>query len=756
MTKLSHEVLLALAYVSQISDPDLIRLRFIESLNGLGTAFTFRFAERSPPGLPENVVFPITTLRSFFGYALMEEGPETTEAERSVFRTAFHFLAVLLENRMQARALQSRNESLLKEVNQEKSLVHAVLETLPVGVWVTDAHGKILMGNTAGETIWGGIRYVGMERYGEYKARWTVTGKRVEPEAWAVVRALATGETVIHQEPIRIECFDGTEKTILNSAAPILDDERKVLGAIVINQDITDLKRTEEALRQSEEQYRKVFEEHSAVKVLVDPETGNIIEANRAAVHFYGWPYERLKAMKNQEISTLSPEDIGREIEKILAGSQTRFEYRHRLADGSIRDVEVYSSKIEAKGRALIHSIIHDITDRKQAEQERTKLQEQLNQAQKMESVGRLAGGVAHDFNNMLGVILGHMEIAVEAVDPSQPIYSALREVQKAAERSVDLTRQLLAFARQQTISPRALDVNEIVGGMLKMLQRIIGEDIRLVWLPGIDLWPVKIDPSQIDQILVNLCVNARDAISGVGTLTIETGNASFDETYCSDHLGCIPGDYVLLVVSDDGCGMDKHVLSKIFEPFFTTKALGQGTGLGMATVYGIVKQNDGFLNVYSEPGTGTTFRIYLRRHAGKAEQRQKEDVRIPIAGGRETILVVEDEPALLDLARCILEQQGYEVLTAGTPREAIRIAEQFAREIHLLITDVVMPEMNGRDLTRNLLPLYPNLKSLFMSGYTANVIAHHGILDEGVHFIQKPFSRNDITGKVRVVLSET
>ena len=330
----------------------------------------------------------------------------------------------------------------------------------------------------------------------------------------------------------------------------------------------------------------------------------------------------------------------------------------------------------------------------------------------------------------------------------------SLQEIRKAAQRSADLTRQLLAFARRQTIAPKVLDLNETVEGMLKMLRRLIGEDIDLAWLPAADLWPVKMDPAQIDQILANLCVNARDAIGGVGKLTIETGNAVFDEAYCADHPGFVPGEYVRLAVSDNGCGMDKETLAQIFEPFFTTKGVGEGTGLGLATVYGIVKQNDGFINVYSEPGQGTTFTIYLPRHAGQADAAAdgKRGGTAPEFAGRRCCWWRTSRRSW-PLPGRVLERLGYTVLAASTPGEAIRLAEAHAGEIHLLMTDVVMPEMNGRDLARRLLSLRPRLKCLFMSGYTADVIAHHGVLDEGVHFIQKPFSVEDLAAKVRDAL---
>ena len=332
-------------------------------------------------------------------------------------------------------------------------------------------------------------------------------------------------------------------------------------------------------------------------------------------------------------------------------------------------------------------------------------------------------------------------------------IYSNISEIRAAANRSADLTRQLLAFARKQTVSPKLLDLNETVEGMLKMLRRLIGEDIDLVWLPQKGGCQVKMDPSQLDQILANLCVNARDAISGSGKVFIRTGTAVFDETYCASYIGAAPGYYALLSVSDDGCGMSKETLDKLFEPFFTTKELGKGTGLGLATVYGIVKQNNGFIAVESESGHGSTFNIYLPLQAPNADQIREESSPAPIAMGHETILLVEDEPMILNMTRDILDSFGYRVLTASLPDEAIRIANDKAGKIHLLLTDVVMPKMNGRELAEKLVFLSPGIKCLFMSGYTSDVIATHGILDKRINFIQKPFLPADLATKVREVL---
>ena len=407
----------------------------------------------------------------------------------------------------------------------------------------------------------------------------------------------------------------------------------------------------------------------------------------------------------------------------------------------------------EFDGRPHLVGLGIDITPRRQAEEEREKLQEQLVQAQKMELVGRLAGGVAHDFNNMLGVIIGHAELAMEQVGPDEPLRTNLEEIDKAAQRSTDLTRQLLAFARKQTVSPEVLDLNELVPGTLRMMQRLIGEDIDLVWSPGSELWPLRVDPSQIDQILANLCVNARDAITGVGKVTIETKNATINEAYCASHAGFSPGQYVELSVSDSGCGMPKEVLDHLFEPFFTTKGVGKGTGLGLATTYGIIRQNQGFVKVYSEVGSGTTFRIFLPRHRGSPGEKPRMSSEEALQGGDETILLVEDEAANRRLGARMLEQLGYRVLVAGTPSRAMQLAEENAGEIDLLLTDVVMPEMNGRELAEQLRGRYPQLMLLFMSGYTANVIAEHGVLEEGVHFLQKPFSTMTLAAGVRAAL---
>jgi PAS domain S-box-containing protein len=386
---------------------------------------------------------------------------------------------------------------------------------------------------------------------------------------------------------------------------------------------------------------------------------------------------------------------------------------------------------------------------------EQLHLQGQLEQAQRMESVGRLAGGVAHDYNNVLSVILGYTELAMKKMDTGSPVYGDLVEVLKAANRSADITRRLLAFARKQTIMPKILDLNETIESMLKMLRRLIGEDIDLEWLPGSKLWRVKMDPSQLNQILANLAINSRDAITDVGKITIKTANILIDQKYRASHQELSMGEFVRLAFSDDGCGMDDETVAQIFEPFFTTKGVGEGTGLGLSTVYGIVKQNDGFIYADSAPGKGTTFTIYLKREPGQVRSETEEGETRPPAGNGETVLVVEDDAAILTMADKFLKMLGYQVFLAQNPEKARGLSTQYEGTIHLLITDVVLPGMNGKELADEILRQRPDTKCLFMSGYTANAIAHRGVLDEGVRFIQKPFTLKDFAVKVKGVLEE-
>jgi PAS domain S-box-containing protein len=641
---------------------------------------------------------------------------------------------------------RKRTEESLWE-SEEKYRV--LFNTFPLGITISDPTGKIVESNArAAELL--GIPKDEQEMLRINGNQWRIIrpdGTPMPTEEYASTRALKENRLVENVEMV-IKKPDGTITWINVTAAPLLLEN---FGVVITYNDIT-------AHRKAEQDYQTLFREMLdgfALHEIVCDASGKPVDYRFLT---FNPAFERMTGLTAQDT-------LGKTVLEVMPGTEQHWieTYGNVALTGEPAFFENYTAEIEKHFEVTAFRpapnqfacIISDITVRKLDESEKEKLQAQLNQAQKMESVGRLAGGVAHDFNNMLGVILGHTEMALDDVDPAQPLFDDLLEIRKAAERSADLTRQLLTFARKQTVSPKVIDLNETVEGMLKMLRRLIGEDIDLLWKPGRNLRPVKVDPSQIDQLLANLCVNARDAITGVGKITIETGVASIDEAYCADHPGFSPGEFLLLAVSDNGCGMGPDTLSHLFEPFFTTKEMGKGTGLGLASVYGMVKQNNGFINVYSEPGQGTTFRIYLPLFTAESALLTKKEQSRQAERGHETIMLVEDEPSILKMATMMLEKLGYTVLATSNPGEAIRLANEHSGQIDMLMTDVVMPGMNGRDLASNLLTFYPDLKRLFMSGYTANVIAHHGVLDEGVHFIQKPFSRKDLAAKVRQVLGQ-
>lgn len=637
------------------------------------------------------------------------------------------------------------------ELRKSQNYLQRIFDVLPVGLWFADKNGTLLRGNPKGIEIWGAEPRVPIAKYGVFKARRLPSGQEIAPDDWALAHTIKQGTTTVN-EMLEIEAFDGKIKTILNYTTPVLDEHGAIEGAIVVNLDITELHRAQQQLVESEMKFRN-YVENAPDGIFVADEQGNFLEANQAAIRLT--QYSREALLKMNLIDLVPPEmyDQAREhFGNVLAHDHSIGEVPYRPQNGEIRWWRVNAVKI-SENRFL--GFANDITDRINAEEERNRLQDQLIQSQKLDAIGRLAGGVAHDFNNMLQAILGNADMALFEISPESPCYDNLLEIKKAASRSADLTHQLLAFARRQTVTPKVINLNDTVSGMLKMLRRLIGEDIDLVWRPGADLWNVKMDPSQIDQILANLAVNARDAISGVGKVTIETRNTVVDHTHSAEHLDFRPGEYVLLAISDTGCGMDKETVAEVFEPFFTTKKLGKGTGLGLATVYGIIKQNHGQINVYSEPGKGTIFKIYLPRFSEEAsEPAALPAVQSTEHSGKETVLLVEDEKSILNMGKRLLKRLGYVVLIANTPAEAIEIARRSTETIHLLITDVIMPGMNGRELSRQLEKYKPGIKCLFMSGYTANVIAHHGVLEEGVHFLQKPFSLNELSIRVREALN--
>ncbi|MBI4774164.1 MAG: response regulator [Deltaproteobacteria bacterium] len=652
--------------------------------------------------------------------------------------------AALEKKRLQLAEREAQDE--LKRTTQEW---RATFDAVRDGVALLDVDRKILRCNNAFREIVGKPLD---DIIGQAVHR-VVHGFDQPPTQCPALRASRSLRRETWQIPVNDRWLDLV-------ADPILGEDGRLTGIVHIVADITERKQAEEALRESEEKYRLLFESsHDPIMTLAPP-SWKYTSGNASAIRLFRacdendfisrapWEY----SPERQADGILSYEKAGEMIDTAMRDGSHFFEWRHKRLDGEEFPATVLLTRFELNGRTLLQATVRDISESMRLEAEREKLRDQLLHAQKMESIGRLAGGVAHDLNNLLSPILGYSEMLLEDLGKHDVRRESVGEILRAGIRARDLVRQLLAFSRKQTLEFKSVNINQTIEGFEKLLRRTIPEDIGIQVISSPEIPAVMADVGQIEQVIMNLAVNAADAMPGGGKLTIETAVTDLDEAYAATHPDVEPGRYVRLAFSDTGCGMDAETRRRIFEPFFSTKG-ERGTGLGLATVYGIVKQHGGNIWIYSEPGNGTTFKIYLpvAEKADIGESTGKKtttDLR-----GSETVLLVEDEEQVRVLANAILTRQGYAVLVAKHSAEALLVLEGHNGAVNLLLTDVVMPGMNGRELYNRCVEKHPDLKVLYMSGYTDNVIAHRGVLEEGVHFIQKPFSVQTLASKVREAL---
>jgi PAS domain S-box-containing protein len=556
-----------------------------------------------------------------------------------------------------------------------------------------------------------------------------------------------TGPGLFDVEP-RIIRRDGKIRWLTTRSQTFFEGEgaeRRPVRTVGAVQDVTDQREAEEALRL----FRRAADLATDAIYWLDSD-GALVYVNEAACRSLGYTREELLRLTVWDVDPVHSreewERSWRNLEEQRDPNATPLRTMHRRRDGTLFPVEVQAQHLELSDGAIKVAYVREIT-------ERDRLEAQLRQAQKMESVGRLAGGVAHDFNNLLTAISGNVELALLDLRPTDPLYELLIEVHRAADSAANLTRQLLAFSRKQVIDPRVVNLNGIVDELQKMLKRLMREDVDVHVRLDPGLWQTKVDRGQLEQVLVNLAVNARDAMPHGGTLTLETGNATLDEAYTRTRSYVIPGEYVMLAVTDTGTGMDEQAKAHLFEPFFTTKEHGKGTGLGLAMVYGAVKQNRGSIEVESEPGRGTTFRIYLPRVVAAPDPLPVPSPTMRLPGGTETILLVEDEEKVRAVAVGLLRRLGYTVIASSCATEALSAVRELTGPLHLLVTDVVLPGMNGRILAQQVEALRPGTKVLYTSGYSEDVVIHHGVLDPGIEFVPKPYSIDLLARRVREVL---
>jgi two-component system cell cycle sensor histidine kinase/response regulator CckA len=653
-------------------------------------------------------------------------------------------VVLLFGTAVQVRRLIAKLQLAQAQEYNRRAALGATLQSIGDAVIATDGAGIITFINPVAEhlTSWPANQAVGQPLASVFRI---ISESTREPVDHPVAKVLRDGAIIGLANHTLLITREGRELPIDDSGAPIRDQSGTITGVILVFRDVTMRREAQRAIENSERRYRLLFESNPHPMWVYDQESLRFLAVNRAAVQRYGYEEEEFLGMTLRDIRPA--EDIPKLLEatKVPATRlHTEGPWRHRKKDGSVITVEITEHPIVFDGRDACIVLANDITERK-------RMEEQLHQAQRLDSIGRLAGGIAHDFNNLLTVINGYSEMLLTDTPPGDTKRDTLVEIRSAGDRAASLTQQLLAFSRRQMIQPTVLSVNEVVSEIEKMLRRLIGENINLVTKLAPDLGNITADTGQLQQVIMNLVVNARDAMPKGGMLLIETANVDFNESYVAAHAETQPGPHVMLAVTDTGIGMSEEIKARLFEPFFTTKAKGSGTGLGLATAYGMVKQSGGWIWVYTEPGRGTTFKVYYPRSFASPEA--SAPVRQRHTLGNETILVVEDQAEVRNFAVAVLAKYGYRVHAAGSGEEALTFSRQFQATIHLLLTDVIMPGLTGRELADELIKERPGIRVLFMSGYTENVIAHASVLGADIEYLQKPFTPELLAAKVRELL---
>jgi two-component system cell cycle sensor histidine kinase/response regulator CckA len=652
---------------------------------------------------------------------------------------------------------KTATQAILRDITDRRRAEHALreseeryrllFENNPQPMWVFDNETLAFLA----------VNEAACQHYGYTRKEFlamTIRDLRPAEDVPALLQTLGSQSDEFHKAGAWRHCKkDGTEIAVEIASHPLLFTGRP--AQLILATDVTERMRAEEALRQSEQRYRDIFD-FATVGIYQSRPDGSLITVNAPLAEILD--YDSPEDLLRHNLSEIYSDPAQRRA--LIAqyeptAKSHRLEVQWKRKDGTPIWLELDARAVRnADGTTrYFEGFVHDISERKTSEEEKKRLQEQLVQAQKMEAVGQLAGGIAHDFNNLLTAITGYSELLLGELPPEDLRRSHAEEIRKAGERAASLTQQLLAFSRRQVLEPKVLDVNIVVSDIERMLRRLIGEHIELKTRKAPDLWKVKADPGQLEQAILNMVLNARDAMPNGGTLAITTSNADLDENFARTHVPTQPGSYVMVAVSDTGVGISDEVKARLFEPFFTTKERGKGTGLGLSTTYGIVKQSGGYLWCDSEVGRGTTFQVFLPRVEEPVSEVVERKASPPIHPGDETVLLVEDEPEVRSLVQRILKTQGYTVVTAANPDEALAVAREFKGAIQLMVTDVVMPGMSGLQLAERLTPTRPDMKVLFVSGYTNDAIGHQGVLDPGTAFLQKPFTPNALARKVREVL---